>query len=488
MSVLSHMLSRTLPRVRILRLRYLPRRDWLLAFLVAASLGLMVRGYLASQREVVLQVDGQARVVRTHHGSVAGILRQAGVSLQPGDRVVPPPEEEVPAGGVMRVERARHVMVWAEGRPRETWTHAATAGEALTALEVRLKPGDSLLLEGRPVGQAAPLPQSGNGPIHLSVVRSVELQVSDGPTPLALATTARTVGEALLASDIDLYPEDRVLPALSTPIQPGLRVHIRRAKPVTVEVDDKVIEERTHLRVVGELLGSLGVKMGPKDYTNVPLEASLTSGLRIEVTRVNEVTVQDSQALAFETLWQPDPTQELDQTRLIQPGANGVFTREWLERYENGELMDRTLTREWVEREPVPEIYGYGTSVVTRALQTPQGTVEYWRAIEMRATSYTAATSGKSQDHPAYGVTRSGLPAGRGVVAVDPRVIPLGTRLYIPGYGVAVAGDTGGRILGRRVDLGYGEDNLVLWNRRVMIYLLPPAPESIRYILPQEVP
>ena len=70
-------------------------------------------------------------------------------------------------------------------------------------------------------------------------------------------------------------------------------------------------------------------------------------------------------------------------------------------------------------------------------------------AVQMIATAYVPWCYGCS------GVTKSGLRAGRGVVAVDPSVIPLGTRLYIPGYGPAVAGDTGGAIVGRRIDLGY---------------------------------
>jgi 3D (Asp-Asp-Asp) domain-containing protein len=71
------------------------------------------------------------------------------------------------------------------------------------------------------------------------------------------------------------------------------------------------------------------------------------------------------------------------------------------------------------------------------------------RVMHMVATAYTADTSGGS------GWTAIGRRAGYGIVAVDPRVIPLGTRLYIPGYGMAIAGDTGGAIVGLRIDLGF---------------------------------
>jgi 3D (Asp-Asp-Asp) domain-containing protein len=87
-------------------------------------------------------------------------------------------------------------------------------------------------------------------------------------------------------------------------------------------------------------------------------------------------------------------------------------------------------------------------------------------AILMLATAYTADSAGGS------GMTAIGRRAGFGIVAVDPRVIPLGTRLFIPGYGLAIAGDTGGDIVGRRIDLGFNtmRDALLFGRRAITVY------------------
>jgi 3D (Asp-Asp-Asp) domain-containing protein len=157
-------------------------------------------------------------------------------------------------------------------------------------------------------------------------------------------------------------------------------------------------------------------------------------------------------------------------------------------RYENDQEVWRNLEDEWLDREPEDRVIAYGTHITIRTLETDNGPIEYWRKIPMLATAYSAATSGKSRDHPEYGITRSGLPAGYGIVAVDPKVIPLMTKLYIPGYGEALAGDTGGGVLGKHVDLGYNEDQTIpdMYEWRDVYVLTPiPSPDKIRYVLPQ---
>ncbi len=70
-----------------------------------------------------------------------------------------------------------------------------------------------------------------------------------------------------------------------------------------------------------------------------------------------------------------------------------------------------------------------------------------------------------------------------GIVAVDPRVISLGTNIYVDDYGVGNACDTGSAIVGKRIDLGYDDTNLRYWYRWVEVYLLTPVPAKIPYRL-----
>jgi 3D (Asp-Asp-Asp) domain-containing protein len=115
-------------------------------------------------------------------------------------------------------------------------------------------------------------------------------------------------------------------------------------------------------------------------------------------------------------------------------------------------------------------------------MDTPDGVIEYWRVLTMRAASYKPSSTGKSADDPTYGITATGDKLRKGLVAVDPSVIPLGTLLYIPGYGKAIAADTGGAVKGLVIDLGYSDDDYVAWSGEVEVYLLAPAP------LPDDVP
>jgi 3D (Asp-Asp-Asp) domain-containing protein len=216
------------------------------------------------------------------------------------------------------------------------------------------------------------------------------------------------------------------------------------------------------------------------------LASEVTAGMIVRVVRVVEDWVQEEETIPYETVRRPDGGLELDQFRTDQSGKNGVRKRRVRFVYENGAQKSREVVEEWVERQPTTRIVSYGTKIVIRELETPDGVILYWRKIRVLATSYTAATSGKTRDHPEYGITRIGWRARKGIIAVDPKVIKLRTNMYVPGYGAGIAADTGGMIKGRWIDLCYDEDNLILWKKWLDVYLLEPVtPASeINYLLP----
>ena len=109
---------------------------------------------------------------------------------------------------------------------------------------------------------------------------------------------------------------------------------------------------------------------------------------------------------------------------------------------------------------------------------------EAWEWRRMEATAYTSGpeSTGKRPGHPLYGITRSGLPTRPGVVAVDPDVIPLGSIVWVEGYGLAVALDTGSAIRGNRVDVWFEDVQTALaWGRReVWVGVLDAHYEAVR--------
>jgi 3D (Asp-Asp-Asp) domain-containing protein len=208
--------------------------------------------------------------------------------------------------------------------------------------------------------------------------------------------------------------------------------------------------------------------------------------MSVRVVRVVEDWVLEAEDIPYETVRRADRELELDQWRTDQNGSNGVKKRRVHLIYEDGIQTSREVAEEWIERQPTARILSYGAKVVVRELETPDGVIRYWRKIRVLATSYTAATSGKTREHPEYGITRLGWRARKGLIAVDPTVIKLRTNIYVPGYGFGTAADTGGMIKGRWIDLCYDEDNLVLWKRWLDVYLLEPVPaaKDINYQLP----
>ncbi|MFP4395163.1 MAG: ubiquitin-like domain-containing protein [Anaerolineales bacterium] len=438
----------------------------------------LTAGYRATLTPVTLTVDDQARKVYTHQPTVALLLADLGISLRPEDRVRPALDTAVTAKMDVRIDHARPVVIVVDGQEHVRYAHQESPADLIAALDVTLDRHDTL--DVRPPTVVDP-PRTR---FRVVVERAVEVVLEEGSLRTAFYTHADTVGEALTSAGIRLYRADRLYPAPATPVQQGMHIRLERSTPVSIWVDGHELRTRTHRARVGEVLADLGVTLNGQDYTHPDLEAPLGEGVDIRVVRVTESVIVEQSPIPFESVWQPDPELEIDHQHLLQEGDPGVLERRIRFRYEDGQVVDRWVEGESVVQAPTDRVMGYGTKIVVRQLPTESGAVSYWRVVRMLATSYSASTAGTPRSSPYYGRTATGLKMRHGIVAVDPNVIPLGSEVYVPGYGVGLAADTGGAINGKRIDLGYDDDNLQLWYRWVDVYMLTPAPDNINYTGP----
>lgn len=469
-------------------------------------------GYARTSQPVTLQVGQRSFAISTHHPTVATLLRELEISLEPEDIVQPPPPTELAAGDSLTIQLARPVTIQADGEQRRLLTHHPRIDQILAEISLNLNPRDELFINGQLAAHDAALPAAisldvtdpyqrllanttprgavaAQRPQAVSVVvrRAIPVSLDDEQVHTTFYTARPTVAEALAEQAITLLENDQVMPPPETTLSPGMRIYIQRATPVVIQTDGEMFEARTRRETVAQVLAEQGIALMGQDFSRPPLDAPISANDKIEIVRVRELVEFDEEYIDFETQWVADSEMELDQRQIREEGATGIIRSRTRVRIENGAEIWRNFEDEWLAQEPKNQVIAYGTNVVVRTLDTPDGPIEYWRKISMRASAYSAATSGKDADHPRYGITSSGLPAGKGVVAVDPKVIPLRTQLYVTAYGPAIAGDTGGRILGKHIDLGFPDDEPlpVIFDWRD-VYILTPVPpaDRIRFVLP----
>jgi uncharacterized protein YabE (DUF348 family) len=475
--------------------------------LVAGVVFLLAQGLIRTGAELTVELDGQRQEVRTHATTVGEALRRAGVDLHPEDRVSPDLETPLQPGVVVQVERARPVHLQADGRTHQIRTHAATVSQLLAEAGVEVGPADEIWLGELQVGRDTPLwggdelasrtvthrggprlpaaSDLGMVPV-VALRRATALTLDDGGVTQTLHTTSETLGQALEEHGVVLFVGDEVAPSLQERVAPGLLVTIQRSVPVQLEVDGRTIRTRTLAGNVATVLGQEGIALVGRDRAQPALSEPVHPEMVIRIIRVREELEVEFEKIPFETEWVADPEVEIDNIKLVQQGQPGITKRRYRILYENGQEVERTLEDVWAEQPPINKTMAYGTKIVIRTMETPDGPIEYWRKMRVYLTSYMPRSCGKPPDHPRYGYTRLGLKLRKGIVAIDPTVIPLKTRMYVPDYGRAFAADTGGGVKGKMVDLGYSDNDYQSWHWWGEVYLLTPVPpkSKILYVLP----
>jgi len=187
--------------------------------------------------------------------------------------------------------------------------------------------------------------------------------------------------------------------------------------------------------------------------------------LRADLTTYRVETLYNTKRVA-------DSSLEQGVTKTVKRGELGVLVKTVVETRIGLKLVSRVKLAEKRVKEPVDQVVHYGTKPPLKKLSTKSGTYYYRKSFMVTATAYEPSVV--SCGIYADGFTSIGLKAGPGIIAVDPRVIPLRTKVYVEGYGYAIAGDVGGAIKGNRIDVCFNtvREALNFGRRRVRIYIL----------------
>ncbi len=297
----------------------------------------------------------------------------------------------------------------------------------------------------------------------------LEITIDDDGLITVWKTEAHTVAEVLAEAEIKLRLFDEIEPTLLTDIEEVCTIRIRRARPVAIHADGEILRVLTLKQRVGDILSENDIYIGEWDRVLPGLEDEVEGN--ITVLRVRHEEVQETQVVPYEKQTKNDPTLALGLSRFVQKGSEGEVLLTYRKTYEDDEMVSREIINEEVITEVVHELVAQGARDTIRVMGT-----EYRisRAlISRRVTAYDPGpiSTGKWAD----GLTKTGIPAGEGVVAVDPSVVPLGSRLYVAGYGFAVAADVGSAITGTALDVCFDTyEEAIQWGvkRNVKFYIL----------------
>jgi len=291
-----------------------------------------------------------------------------------------------------------------------------------------------------------------------------------------MKTQASDVAGLLTQASINVGAGDVVTPAGDSQVADGMTIIVRHAASVTVRLGGDSIRLDVVGNTVADALVAAGLDPSSNPAVTPSLSAPLIDGMTISAPEVFARVSQAEVVVPFKTELRVDPTMRRGARRLLVDGQNGRALRLFRTLVTDGVEGEPIQTAAKIVAAPVTEVVAVGgtrlegqaavagsTSPVRVMASAPKG----GRSLRVEASGYAPGAGGA--DHR----TATGAAAVRGVIAVDPKVIPMGTRVYVPGYGYAVAADTGGAIHGNTIDLCFGNNAQArVWGRQMVTIII----------------
>ena len=286
--------------------------------------------------------------------------------------------------------------------------------------------------------------------------------ITDGDAVKVHTTTATDPDQVLAEAGFSLAEDDFYTTAENDGVS---EINVQRLQTITVYNGSEVLTATSYGEPLSELLVRLGITIDETVVVSVPVDTVTYHGMQVRINNLGESTERYTVEIPFETVYCDDPSLALGEEKILVAGVPGQAIRTSVVTYVDGKEESRTTTEETVTLEPVDQVVAVGTGeqvgqvndkpiIGDGFIVLPTGEVlTYTRTDQFVATAYTHFDSGCDE------YTSNGAKVKWGVVAVDPSVIPYGTRMFIVAndgsyvYGLSTAEDCGGAIQNKRLDL-----------------------------------
>ncbi len=311
--------------------------------------------------------------------------------------------------------------------------------------------------------------------------------ITDGDRVVIHTTTATDPAAVLGEAGLELGEND----TYTAQVIPGLaEIRVRRNQAITINYYGEVMEASSFGETVQELLTRLNLSWGGEDTVSVPLNTETYDGMTLAVANVIRQNQTYTTNIDHETIYCDDASMPVGTERVITTGVDGQMLCDATVTYVNGVESEREVHTEKVVSQPIAEVIAVGRGEQKQEQTTQEEgmpvigdgiirlssgeVLTYHKTAQVSATAYTHTDPGCDF------YTATGSHVRMGTVAVDPRYIPYGTRMFIVSndgsyiYGVSEAEDCGGAIKGGKVDLYFPTYNecIQFGRRNCTVYFL----------------
>ncbi|WP_338787885.1 ubiquitin-like domain-containing protein [Metabacillus sp. FJAT-53654] len=336
------------------------------------------------------------------------------------------------------------VSLTVNGKEEKIRTHADTVSALLKEIEIDIRKEDGISpAAGKKIEDNMEIVYEASKPINVAI----------GEKRRTIWTTADTVKELIQQENLDVTEHDKIEPALDTKIEKDLSLTIDKAFKLTLNVGEEKQQVWTTSTTVADFLKEHNVKLNELDEVKPALTAKINEKSAITVTRIEKVTDVVEEPIAFDVVTKSDSSIDKGKQKVIDSGKEGKLKKHYEVVVENGKEISRKLLKKETVEESKDRVVALGTKIASpvSTATVSRGNDSVAKEFYVNSTAYTASCSGCSGT-TATGVNLRANPNAK-VIAVDPNVIPLGTKVYVEGYGYAVAADTGSAIKGNKIDV-----------------------------------